>query len=115
MPGASRNVPHSKQQFGYSCIRACARMVLAFLGRRQTEAELRTLMRTDPNGTPVRRLTELTHLGFSDVCRTDAPKKIRLSASLAQRPLGWTSALVRRRTRGGLPACDHPPRGYIEK
>jgi ABC-type bacteriocin/lantibiotic exporter with double-glycine peptidase domain len=39
-------------------------MVLAFFGRQHTEAELRTLMRTDPNGTPVRRLTELTHLGF---------------------------------------------------
>jgi hypothetical protein len=39
-------------------------MVLAFFGRQHTVAELRTLMRTDPNGTPVRRMTELTHLGF---------------------------------------------------
>jgi ABC-type bacteriocin/lantibiotic exporter with double-glycine peptidase domain len=64
MPGASLNVPHVKQEFGYSCIPACARMVLAFFGRQHTEAELRTRMRTDPQGTPVRRLTELTHLGF---------------------------------------------------
>ena len=39
-------------------------MVLVFFGRQHTEAELCTLMRTDPNGTPVRNLTELTHLGF---------------------------------------------------
>jgi ABC-type bacteriocin/lantibiotic exporter with double-glycine peptidase domain len=39
-------------------------MVLAFFGRQHTEAALGTLMRTGPNGTPVRHLTELTHLGF---------------------------------------------------
>ncbi len=64
MPDASLNVPHCKQEFPYSCIPACARMVLAFFGRKHTEAGLRTRMRTDPSGTPVRRLTELTHLGF---------------------------------------------------
>jgi ABC-type bacteriocin/lantibiotic exporter with double-glycine peptidase domain len=64
MPGASLNVPHFNQEFHYSCIPACARMVLAFFGQQHTEAELRTLMKTGPSGTPVRRLTELTHLGF---------------------------------------------------
>jgi len=64
MPGASLNVPHFKQEFPYSCIPACARMVLAFFGQQHTEAELRTRMKTGPSGTPVRRLTELTHLGF---------------------------------------------------
>ena len=64
MPGASLNVPHFKREFHYSCIPACARMVLAFFGQQRTEAELRALMKTDANGTPVRRLTELTHLGF---------------------------------------------------
>jgi ABC-type bacteriocin/lantibiotic exporter with double-glycine peptidase domain len=67
MPNASLNVPHFKQEFRYSCIPACARMVLAFFGRQHTEAELRTRMRTDPNGTPVRHLIELTHLGFDVV------------------------------------------------
>ena len=65
MPSASRNVPHFKQELRYSCIPACARMVLAFFGSQHTEAELRALMKTDPSGTPVRRLTELTHLGFA--------------------------------------------------
>jgi hypothetical protein len=63
MPGASLNVPHFKQEFRYSCIPACARMVLAFFGQQHTEAELRTLMKTGPSGTPVRRLTELTYWG----------------------------------------------------
>jgi ABC-type bacteriocin/lantibiotic exporter with double-glycine peptidase domain len=72
MPGASLNVPHSKQEFHYSCIPACARMVLAFFGQQRTEAELRTLMKTGPSGTPVRRLTVLTHLGFAvDFLTTD--------------------------------------------
>ena len=64
MPSASLNVPHFKQVFPYSCIPACARMVLAFFGQQHTEAELRTLMRSGPSVTPVRRLTELTHLAF---------------------------------------------------
>lgn len=64
MPNVSLSVPHFKQEFHYSCIPACARMVLAYFGSQHTEVELRTLMRTDPNGTPVRRLTDLTSLGF---------------------------------------------------
>ena len=72
MPNASLSVPHFKQELLYTCIPACARMVLAFFGRQHTEAELRTLMRTHPNGTPVRHLTELTHLGFAvDFVTTD--------------------------------------------
>lgn len=64
MPGASLNVPHCKQEFQYSCIPACARMVLGFFGSQHAEAELRALLRTDPNGTPARRLMELRQLGF---------------------------------------------------
>ncbi len=72
MRSASLNVPHYKQEFHHSCIPASARMVLTFFGRQHTEAELRTLMRTNPNGTPVRRLTELTRLGFDvDFVTTD--------------------------------------------
>ena len=64
MPGASLNVPHFKQESRYSCIPACARMVLAFFGRPCTEGELRTLMRTDTNGTVIRHLMGLSQLGF---------------------------------------------------
>lgn len=72
MPGVSLNVPHHNQELRYSCIPACVRMVLAFFGRLHTEAELRTLLRTEPSGTPPRRLTELIHLGFDvDFVTTD--------------------------------------------
>jgi ABC-type bacteriocin/lantibiotic exporter with double-glycine peptidase domain len=82
MPGVSLNVPHFRQEFPYSCIPACARMVLAFFGRQHTEAELRTLMGTNPTGTPVRRLTELTRLGFDvDFVATDVPGLIAFLTS----------------------------------
>jgi ABC-type bacteriocin/lantibiotic exporter with double-glycine peptidase domain len=95
MPGASLNVPHFKQEFRYSCIPATARMVLAFFGRQHSEAELRTLMRTDPNGTPVRRLTELTRLGFDvDFVTTDIAGLITyLSSGLPPIALLFTAAL----------------------
>jgi len=41
MPNASLNVPHFKREFHYSCIPACARMVLAFFGQQYTEADWR--------------------------------------------------------------------------
>ena len=37
MPSALLNVPHYKQEFHYSCVAACARMVLAHYGVQQTE------------------------------------------------------------------------------
>jgi hypothetical protein len=80
-------------------------MVLAFFGRQHSEAELRTLMRTDPNGTPVRRLTELTRLGFDvDFVTTDiaglitAPQQVSHSDFLlAWLPNACTVAIVRPR------------------
>ena len=72
MPNASLNVPQIKQELQYSCIPACARMVLAYFGSQHGEAELRALMRTDPSGTQVRYLTELAQLGFGvDFVTTD--------------------------------------------
>lgn len=106
MPGASLNVPHFKQEFQHSCIPACARMVLAFFYSHHTEAELRVLMRTDPNGTPVRRLTELTHLGFDvDFVTTDvAGLAAYLTSGLPPSPC---SALPRCPT-GRNPATTSP-------
>ncbi len=40
MPNAWLNVPHCKQEFNYSCMAACVRMVLAHHGRALPEAEL---------------------------------------------------------------------------
>src|SRR5262245_59936511 len=104
MPSVSLTVPHCKQEYHYSCIPACARMVLAFFGRQHTEAELRALLRTDPNGTPVRRLTELRHLGFDVAFVTKDIAGLAASLTSGVPPI----ALL---TTGSLPywslSCDH--------
>ena len=63
MPSASLIVPHFKQEFHYSCLPACARMVLAFFGRQHTEAELRAAMNTGSRGTRAREFLGLAKLG----------------------------------------------------
>jgi hypothetical protein len=71
-------------------------MVLAFFGQQRTEAELRTLMKTDARGTPVRRLTELTNLGFDvDFPTTDiAGLSAYLTSGLPPIALLSTAALA---------------------
>ena len=46
MPSSWLNVPHFHQEFDYSCVAACVRMVLAHYGDIRTEAELRLLLDT---------------------------------------------------------------------
>jgi ABC-type bacteriocin/lantibiotic exporter with double-glycine peptidase domain len=64
MPNGWLNVPHCKQEFNYSCVAACARMVLAYHGRDLSEADLRQLLNTQPDGTRARNLTAVASLGF---------------------------------------------------
>src|SRR5438105_5616318 len=51
MPGSWLSVPHFHQELDYSCVAACARMVLAHYGDIRTEAELRLLLDTRQTGT----------------------------------------------------------------
>jgi hypothetical protein len=51
MPSSWLNVPHYQQELEYSCVAACARMVLAHYGDFRSEAELRSLLDTRPTGT----------------------------------------------------------------
>jgi len=64
MPSISLSVPHFEQEFPFSCVAACARMVLAYHGQVRPEAELRQLLGTGPHGTPARGLYRLGALGF---------------------------------------------------
>jgi ATP-binding cassette subfamily B protein len=64
MPNGWLNVPHFKQEFNYSCIPACVRMVLAYHGRDLSEADLRALLGTGSHGTPARNLMAVASLGF---------------------------------------------------
>jgi ABC-type bacteriocin/lantibiotic exporter with double-glycine peptidase domain len=51
MPSNSLNVPHFQQELEYSCVATCVRMVLAHYGDVRSEADLRTLLDTQPTGT----------------------------------------------------------------
>jgi hypothetical protein len=51
MPSSWLSVPHFQQEHEYSCVAACARMVLAHFGDIRTESELRSLLDTQPTGT----------------------------------------------------------------
>jgi hypothetical protein len=51
MPSSWLSVPHFQQELEYSCVAACARMVLAQYGDIRTETELRLLLDTQPTDT----------------------------------------------------------------
>jgi len=44
--------PHYKQEYKWSCLPACSKMLLSFLGNTFEEETLRNLLGTDENGTP---------------------------------------------------------------
>ena len=64
MPSSSLNVPHVQQELDYSCVAACVRMVLAHYGDVRSEADLRTLLDTQPTGTRAGNLMRLSGLAF---------------------------------------------------
>ena len=64
MPAVSLNVPHYKQEFNYSCVPACVRMVLAHFGKLHGEAEMRQVLGAAPHGTRMRNILRLASLGL---------------------------------------------------
>lgn len=64
MSGSWLNVPHFQQEFEYSCVAACARMVLTHYGDVRTEAELRSLLDTQLGGTRTGNLMRLSGPAF---------------------------------------------------
>ena len=64
MPSSWLNVPFFQQELEYSCVAACARMVLAHYGDVRTEAELRLLLDTRPAGTRTGNLMRLSGPAF---------------------------------------------------
>lgn len=64
MPSTIR-LPHRQQEFDYSCLPACARMILAAFGREVPEAELRQLLKTRASvGTHTLHFRNLDAVGF---------------------------------------------------
>ena len=69
MPSNWLNVPHFLQELEYSCVAACARMVLAHYGDVRTEADLRRLLDTQPTGTRAGNLMRLSGVAFETQLR----------------------------------------------
>jgi ABC-type bacteriocin/lantibiotic exporter with double-glycine peptidase domain len=83
-PNAWLNLPHYRQEFPYSCLAACARMVLAYLGCQRTESELRQLLDTKPSGTRVGNLVRLGQLGFEVTLRASNLPQLRAALAANQ-------------------------------
>jgi hypothetical protein len=64
MASVSLTVPHYEQEFGYSCLPACVRMVLAFHGQFHSEADLRQLLKTTTQGARACNLLAVRGLGL---------------------------------------------------
>ena len=65
MPKDRLPVPHYRQTADGQCLPACARMVLAYLGRELEEAQIARLLRSRSFGTPVPNIRYLESLGLS--------------------------------------------------
>jgi len=57
-------VPHYKQEHPHSCLQACVRMVLAYLGRTVSESALNRLFEAEDFGVPGHRLRRLAQWGY---------------------------------------------------
>ena len=64
MPNGWLNVPHFRQEFNYSCVAACIRMVMAHYGRNESEDNVRQLLGTTSRGTRAAHVTNIIQLGF---------------------------------------------------
>ena len=55
MPNGWLNVPHFRQEFNYSCVAACVRMVMAHYGRNESEVDILR----PPKGFGLRSITRM--------------------------------------------------------
>ena len=81
------DVPHYKQEFNYSCLPACVRMVLERHGLALPEADLRQLLGTNDEGTKPRNLFRLTSLGFEVEVKPADLMQLRDALVAGQPPL----------------------------
>ncbi|HVS37386.1 MAG TPA: C39 family peptidase [Gemmataceae bacterium] len=87
MPNNWLSVPHFRQELEYSCVAACARMVLAHYGDSRTEAELRSLLDTRPAGTPARNVMHLSGPAFEVYVRPSNRGELRRALADNQPPI----------------------------
>ncbi len=87
MPSNWLNVPHFRQELEYSCVAACARMVLAHQGDNRSEAEVRLLLDTQPTGTPARNVMRLSDPAFEVHVRASNLGELRSALADNQPPI----------------------------
>src|SRR6266511_1016780 len=77
MPSGWLSVPHFQQEFEYSCVAACVRMVLAHYGDVRIEAELRLFLDTQPTGTRAGNVMRLSAVrkGDANISRMQLRRK----------------------------------------
>lgn len=56
-------IPHYHQEFESSCLAACVRMILEYLGKKFSETHLRKLLKTKPTGTSPINIYHISSLG----------------------------------------------------
>ena len=87
MPSNWLNVPHFQQEFDYSCVAACARMILAHYGDIRTETELRSLLDTRPTGTRAGNLMRLSGPALEVYLRSSNLVDLEKSLAANQPPI----------------------------
>jgi ABC-type bacteriocin/lantibiotic exporter with double-glycine peptidase domain len=87
MPSGWLSVPHFQQELEYSCVAACARMVLAHHGDVRTEAELRSLLDTQPAGTRAGNRMRLSGPAFEVHLRASSLAELQRVLADRQPPL----------------------------
>jgi len=87
MPSNWLSVPHFQQELEYSCVAACVRMVLAYFGDVRTEAEVRSLLDTQPDGTRVRNVMRLSTPAFEVYLRPSTLVELQQALTDQQPPI----------------------------
>lgn len=88
----STPAPHYPQSKPGACLPACARMALAALGRKHTEAELAQIMGSYSFGTPARRVTRLRRLGYQITYGTATLDELRRYLATGYFPIVFVAA-----------------------
>jgi ABC-type bacteriocin/lantibiotic exporter with double-glycine peptidase domain len=87
MPNNWLNVPHFQQEFEYSCVAACVRMVLAHYGEPRTEVELRSILDTQPTGTRAGNIMGISSPAFEVYLRPSNMAELSKVLSENQPPI----------------------------
>jgi ABC-type bacteriocin/lantibiotic exporter with double-glycine peptidase domain len=77
MPSNSLPVPHYTQTSPGLCLPACARMVLAYLGRQVSEEELAQQLRSRPFGTYAAHIRYLANWGYQVIDEPGTPASLQ--------------------------------------